>query len=530
MPLTTRKVFNTLLDPQGNPLANVRVVARLNYASYYKPDWQQEIFPQVVETTTNSDGYWELNLVPNSLLIPDDSYYVIKEGDLLHYVWLPLGDGSPVPLSAVEIGRCLTFGGISGVTGIGVEGHPLLRRNIVLRAGKAIRLDQDNDDRRITITNTGVTGIGADNAPLLNDDVRLKSSDAIIVQQNDVDKSFRFHLSQALPPPSIANQSQAGESPKAAREDHTHEGVHSIEGFVGDVTIEATQGLRKSVANNIITLKSKFVTYLSPLDFKGYGVTTDYFHYKTNTLLSYTALQGGNNITNILTDNNTATYVALNSTNSPIVLQFSSPNAVHTVRIYVGTIRTAGEINITVKDYGNNTIAFASLSPVANAWNEVAVRSLWNAKTIEIAAIGFETIIDCDIAEVRLLMNNVTPAHYIGVRWAGPAAGYSEGLISAMVYLHAGWSYEHMTLWGVTDDPPTAKVEGRIIAPDGTVTVFYPRTGFSGASEEYKVISGPLITPTVSGFYNIVWFMTSESDGSVAGGDPHFCGMQILLV
>jgi len=299
--------------------------------------------------------------------------------------------------------------------------------------------------------------------------------------------------------------------------------------MTGDITIEATQGLRKvdDVANKKITLKSTHAIYLSPDDFRYYGaINKDFFPWLTNENVSFTAWNSqGNDVTAILTDNNTNTYVAVNNQNS-IYLQWVT-RSIYKVRFYVAAVRQTGTISVTVKDYADNMLTSGGVSVSSVGWYEVLLRTMPHATKAIIAAGDYPALADVDIAEVRLDGGVAIPALYTGVRW-GTGLGYSEGIIQSTCFLYAGWRYRFRAWFGSTDNAATAIVEGRLYDETGLVTVFRPRGGLgTGQQDQLIVLSGDLLTPTQSKFYLIEWLLISDGTKGMPGGDPHFLGMMI---
>jgi hypothetical protein len=315
-----------------------------------------------------------------------------------------------------------------------------------------------------------------------------------------------------------------------------------LNAMTGDITIEATQGLRKvdDAANKKIILKSTHAIYLTPDDFRSYGaINKDFFLWQTNENVAFTAWRNSpmNDVTAILTDNNTNTYVAVNSSNS-IYLQWVT-RSIYKVRFYVSAVRQAGSIYVSVAGYTNAnqivTIAAGSVSVSNPGWYEVLVRAGPNGMQASIGT-GYDlirdgdyypTVADVDIAEVRLIGGVVIPALYSGARWTA-GYGYAEGIIQSTCFLYAGWTYRYRAWFGSTDDASTAVVEGRLYDENGLVRVFRAKGGLgTGQQDQLIVLSGDLLTPTQSKFYLIEWLLISDGTRGVPGGDPHFLGMLI---
>jgi len=513
VPLPTRRVYNTLTDESGQPIAGVKVKAQLLLPKSSR-QYQAEVLPIESETVTDINGYWFLDLVPTDVLDDVGAFYWIIEHDHQHKIKLPSG-ADPVWLYDVVVPGDIDAHIVREllpmvVTSIRVTDRPPLKGDIELRAGTEITLEQDYAERAITIHGRRVVG----------------EQGIIVTPRAPFDRVVTPDYGVEVQP--IAGASSEGTLDRVARVDHTHEGVHGLDGMTGDVTIEATQGLRKvdDVANKRIILKSTHAIYLTPDDFRAYGaITRDFFPWRTNENVSFTATHTtGGDVTEILTDNNYETAVVVNSDNS-ITLTWTT-RSVYTIRFYVSAVRTEGTISISVQDAGNNTIGSAYVSITGVGWYEGIVRAAPNATKATIS-VGYEpTTFDGDIAEVRLVGGIAIPALFTGVRWS-TGAGYSEGIIQSTCFLYAGWHYRYRAWFGSTDAANTAIVEGRLYDESGLVTVFRPKDGLGmGTNDQLFVLSGDLLTPTQSKFFVVEWLLISDGRTGL-GGDPHFLGMLI---
>jgi hypothetical protein len=403
------------------------------------------------------------------------------------------------------------------VTSIRIPDRAPLKGDIELRAGTEITLEDDYAERAITIHGRRIVG----------------EQGIIVTPRLPFDRVVTPNYGTEIQP--IAAASAAGTLDKFARVDHTHEGVHALDGMTGDITIEATQGLRKvdDTVNKKIILKSTHAIYLSPDDFRYYGaINKDFFPWPTNENVAFTARNSaGNDVTAILTDNNTNTFVAVNSQNS-INLRWVT-RSIYKVRFYVSAVRRAGMILVSIEGYNNVNqivpIAYDSVLVSNPGWYEVIVRAGPHGMRASIVASGsyLNQPADVDIAEVRLIGGLAIPALYPGARW-GTDYGYAEGIIQSTCFLYAGWTYRYRAWFGSTDDASTAVVEGRLYDENGLVTVFRSKGGLgTGQQDQLIVLSGDLLTPTQSKFYLIEWLLISDGTQGVPGGDPHFLGMLI---
>jgi hypothetical protein len=285
--------------------------------------------------------------------------------------------------------------------------------------------------------------------------------------------------------------------------------------------------------NKKIILKSTHAIYLTPDDFHYYGAINEgFFPWLTNENVAFTAQDSaGNDVTAILTDNNTGTFVTVNDQNR-IHLRWAT-RSIYKVRFYVSAWREVGAILVTVKDYADNTLAAMPVGFAGLGWYEV----LWDIPphasstpphatkmTIEVTyASGTGGV---DIAEVRLVGGIAIPALYTGVR-RRTVLGYWEGIIQSTCFLYAGWQYRYRAWFGSTDNAATAIVEGRLYDETGLVAIFRPQGGLgTGTQDQLFVLSGDLLTPTQSKFFIVEWFLASDGR-TEAGGAPHFLGMLI---
>jgi hypothetical protein len=543
MPVIRRRIYDTVLDPLGNPLVGLEVAVRLVDAAFYRPDPSVSIQPIGMTTKTDANGYWSFDLIPNALLAPRGNYYILRVGKKFYYLWIPADDTTPLPLSAVLIGEhdiCQTD--LPGVAGVRVYGQPPLTGVVTLKSGVETTLEQDYDNRIITIhgrkylEGTEITIEPVDPLTYRLHGRRIVGEQGIIVTPRlPFDRVVTPDYGTEIQP--IAAASAAGTLDKFARVDHTHEGVHALDGMTGDVTIEATQGLRKvdDTVNKKIVLKSTHAIYLTPDDFRPYGaIDKDFFSWPTNENVVFTAKDSwGNDVTAILTDNNTNTSVAVNRQNS-INLQWVT-RSIYKVRFYVSAVRRGGIISISVKGYNDinrvTTIAHGSALVPTPGWYEVLLRTPPHAVGATIAP-GYDYYYtyapaDVDIAEVRLDGGIAIPALFPSGRW-GNGIGYTEVIIQSTCFLYAGCQYRYRAWFGSTDVASTAIVEGRLYDETGLVTVFHPRGALgTGQQDQLIVLSGDLLTPTQSKFYLIEWLLIRDGMQVVPGGDPHFLGMLI---
>jgi hypothetical protein len=547
MPVIRRRIYDTVLDPLGNPLVGLEVAVRLVDAAFYRPDPSVSIQPIEMTTKTDANGYWSFDLIPNALLAPRGNYYILRVGKKFYYLWIPADDTTPLPLSAVLIGEHdICQADLPGVTGVRVYGQPPLTGVVTLKSGVETTLEQDYDNRIITIHGRKyLEGTEITIEPV--DPLTYRLHGRRIVGEQGIIVTPRLPFDRVVTPDygievrPIAAASSAGTLNRFARVDHTHEGVHALDAMTGDITIEAPLGLWKvdDTINKKIILKNPIPMVLTPDDFRPYGaINKDFFPWQTNENVAFTAQDSlENDVTTILTDNDTTTFVAATEFPAPepaniIFLQWVT-RSIYKIRFYVSSVRQQGPIRVTVEDYANNTLVSNEVFVSGVGWYEVLLRTPPHAVKATIAAVPltdpYGNIISntyVDIAEVRLDGGIAIPALYTGVRW-GTDIGYSEGIIQSICFLYAGGQYRYRAWFGSTGDAATAIVEGRLYDETGLVAIFRPQGGLgTGTQDQLFVLSGDLITPTQSKFFLIEWFLASDVRSGM-GGAPHFLGMLI---
>jgi hypothetical protein len=73
-----RRIFNILVNEDGEPVANAPVMIRLSSVAWYEPE-QRLIHPVGAIVYTDATGRWEASVVANDSLSDPTTYYVIVE-------------------------------------------------------------------------------------------------------------------------------------------------------------------------------------------------------------------------------------------------------------------------------------------------------------------------------------------------------------------------------------------------------------------------------------------------------------------
>jgi len=156
-----RRVFNIITDESGQPLVGVPVRIQLNVPTFVAGE-QKEIAAWSIETKTDANGRWEVELEPNDLMSDPNSYYKVieyshKRRKANEYVIRVPSTGytEPIHITNLLITPPPVTPPDQAVTGIAADNNALLKGDVRLLAGTGIQLQQDNNAKTITIVNTG---------------------------------------------------------------------------------------------------------------------------------------------------------------------------------------------------------------------------------------------------------------------------------------------------------------------------------------------------------------------------------------
>jgi hypothetical protein len=164
----TRRVFNIITDEAGQPITGVPVRIQLNVPTFVAGE-QKEIAAWSVETKTDANGRWEVELVPNDLMSDPNSYYKVieyshKRRKANEYaIRVPsTGYTEPIHITHLLITPPPVTPPDEAGTGLAADNNALLKGDVRLLAGTGIQLQQDNNAKTITIVNTGNGSGGTD--------------------------------------------------------------------------------------------------------------------------------------------------------------------------------------------------------------------------------------------------------------------------------------------------------------------------------------------------------------------------------
>lgn len=519
MPLTKRTVYGYVKDGSGNPVVDTVIEARLIAAAYYKPDPQQLITPKILQTKTDTNGYWALDVIPNDLLIPKDCYYQFRILGDTYVVWVPSGDLSPISFEQVVIQLPQRAGLEWEGTRIAVAGQPFLWGWIWLKPGVETTLEQDLDQHIITIhgrRTIGQKGISSTFVPpydhviepIYGDvgDIRalgsatnsagvlekiaradhihalpygdvadIKALGPAVTSAGNLEKIARADHIHALPYGTleemrpIGPNTATGTLEKLARIDHTHEGIHSVNTMVGDVTVEAGAKVvvQNDPTNKKIIMHEDIPYVLRGCDFKiatsGLVVTKNYVIFPFSTpLTGWTAVHAGQDVTAILTDNNTATGIVINSTNHTLTITLAQEISIAKIEVYGQKTVGDNASSLTANFFAQLGTDVTAVYPydyvnlpmgTTAGWviqDRYVVNSDAPCKVIKIMISTTATTDSYSIQEVRLYGGMVTSAPYLFNRadasdtkaiWAHPVFLRKEVSLSWEV----DWVFIHIT-------------------------------------------------------------------------------------
>lgn len=541
MAVIRRRVYDTLLDPLGQPLAGVTVEAKLVDAAFYRPDPSLSIMPVTVSTTTNDAGFWALDLIPNALLAPRGNYYIVRILNKFFYVWIPADSTDPVRLTEVVVGEhdiCQTD--LPGLSGIRVENQPPLRGLVTLKEGTEISLEQDYDNRTITIhgrkylPGTEIDIVQTDPVSYTIHGRRIIGEHGIVVTPTSAyERTITPVYGTQVPP--VAAQSSPGILDEIARVDHTHEGVHSINNLVGDINLVADVGINilTNSQNNQFLIANDPHQVVFGREFEVIRVTggsntqtgVDWFNADLGNVSGWVARRTDTNedVTNILTDNNQSTGVTINQNTSILI---TLPNRMVISQLWINASNSSFQVLTVLTDGSGNqyTTAYGYVSSVSgNLYQVTFFKAPAIADVIIINALPYDYHDylsyggEVFISEVRVNRGMLFKAPYL----ASPGSS-AIAVFTGNVFLRSGFTYKLCTYWGMGDylgdgtfSPPQPEITGRgmIICPNG-IEIDLGSFGWKGAlAPPYHnaiYCHETIITPPSTGFATVSFILTTS--------------------
>jgi len=119
-------IYNTLRTPEGDPIKGTWIRAKLVASAGFVPADNSEII-SLGEVVTDQDGYYEIDLTPNSIIVPEGSVYLVSESNYkAYYILVP---ASSIPVALPDIITVLPpqpSGAILGASQAYVDQHDVL--------------------------------------------------------------------------------------------------------------------------------------------------------------------------------------------------------------------------------------------------------------------------------------------------------------------------------------------------------------------------------------------------------------------
>jgi hypothetical protein len=170
-----RRVFNVVVDEQGQPISRALIKIQLNTATFVSSE-QKEVAAWGIDVLTDANGRWEVELEANDTMSDPNSYYRVVEysrkGTVVNeYLIRVPSTGFTEPIWIVNL--LITPPEVTpppnAVTSIAADNNTPLQGDVRLLAGSGIQLQQDNNAKTITIVNTGGGSGGGGAHNLLSD-------------------------------------------------------------------------------------------------------------------------------------------------------------------------------------------------------------------------------------------------------------------------------------------------------------------------------------------------------------------------
>jgi hypothetical protein len=171
-----RRVFNVVVDEQGQPISRALVKIQLNTATFVSSE-QKEVAAWGIDVLTDANGRWEVELEANDTMSDPNSYYRVVEysrrGTIVNEYLIRIpstGFTEPIWIVNLLITPPEVTPPPNAVTSIAADNNTPMQGDVRLLAGSGIQLQQDNNAKTITIVNTGGgSGSGGGAHNLLSD-------------------------------------------------------------------------------------------------------------------------------------------------------------------------------------------------------------------------------------------------------------------------------------------------------------------------------------------------------------------------
>lgn len=132
--ITTQIVFDYLTDTAGKAISNAKVTSTLNLAGVSNQSPVVNIGPLQQTTATDTNGYWQFNLIPNPALTPAGTSYTIETPYNSYSISVPNSAG-PFQSSSILVNvPSVISPAVTGLTGpITVTGNETVTGNLTVQ-------------------------------------------------------------------------------------------------------------------------------------------------------------------------------------------------------------------------------------------------------------------------------------------------------------------------------------------------------------------------------------------------------------
>lgn len=156
--VATQQVFDYLLDTAGHPKSGATVIAVLNYAPAVTLNPVTSLQAIQQQTTTDSNGYYSFNLIPNGNINPSGTTYTIIAPDTTLDISVPT-TGGPFQVTAITTSQPATITpATTGLVGpITVTGDETVTGNLTVSGTSTLGATTVG-----TLTTSGAETVGGD--------------------------------------------------------------------------------------------------------------------------------------------------------------------------------------------------------------------------------------------------------------------------------------------------------------------------------------------------------------------------------